>query len=182
MRYLSLCETLGCRLRGDGVKIKTIAVSITYWDFTRIGHQRQLYSETDITQGSILRLGGCSMKCGMADLSGRLVFIHQRCQEQRRGRYYISESDQAEIQKILRKIDAQNQAGKYRTGEVFPTNIATVITNDEKLKLFSWGFPKWQAKGVIINARSETAATKPIFSKALRERRCAIPSSGFFEW
>lgn len=35
---LSLCETLGCRLRGDGVKIRTIAVSITYWDFTRIGH------------------------------------------------------------------------------------------------------------------------------------------------
>lgn len=47
---LSLCETLGCRLRGDGVKVKTIAVSMTRWDFTRLSRQCQLYSETDITQ------------------------------------------------------------------------------------------------------------------------------------
>lgn len=47
---LSLCETLGQRLRADSVRIKCIAVSITYNDFSRIGHQRQLFSETNVTK------------------------------------------------------------------------------------------------------------------------------------
>lgn len=47
---LSLCETLGQRLRCDDVRIKCISVSITYHDFSRIGHQRQLYSETNVTE------------------------------------------------------------------------------------------------------------------------------------
>jgi len=47
---LSLSETLGQRLRKDNVKIKCISISITNSDFNRVGHQCQLYSETDITE------------------------------------------------------------------------------------------------------------------------------------
>lgn len=47
---LSLCETLGCRLRDDGVRIRCIAVGITYYDFSRAGHQCQLYSESNATE------------------------------------------------------------------------------------------------------------------------------------
>ena len=46
----------------------------------------------------------------------------------------------------------------------------------------SWGFPKWDGKGTIINARCETALSKPTFSKPLLTRRCVIPSTGFYEW
>lgn len=49
-----------------------------------------------------------------------------------------------------------------------------------------WGFlPSWaggKAMKPLINARSETAATKPAFRAAFRRRRCLIPATGFYEW
>lgn len=56
-----------------------------------------------------------------------------------------------------------------------------------QLALMRWGLiPSWardpSAAAKMINARSETAATKPAFRDPLRLRRCLIPTDGFYEW
>ncbi|EFL90639.1 SOS response-associated peptidase [Ahrensia sp. R2A130] len=53
--------------------------------------------------------------------------------------------------------------------------------------LVRWGFlPTWVEDPkdfpLIINARSETAISKPSFRHAMRHRRALIPVSGFYEW
>jgi len=102
------------------------------------------------------------------------------------GRYEFSnEEDIFEIQSILQEIDANFHETSFKTGEIFPTNHAPVYTaSDGKpgLAVMQWGFPKWDGKGVIINAKSETAAEKRTFSRLLEEKRCVIPATGFYEW
>jgi len=60
-------------------------------------------------------------------------------------------------------------------------------TGGRAVRPFRWGLvPSWAKDPAIgsrmINARSETAATKPTFRKPLRERRCLILADGFYEW
>ncbi len=55
------------------------------------------------------------------------------------------------------------------------------------LGMMRWGLvPKWADDPAIgnrmINARSETVASKPAFRSAFKSRRCIIPASGFYEW
>lgn len=72
---------------------------------------------------------------------------------------------------------------------VCPTQPIPVVTSDggRRLRAMRWGFlPAWYKTPtdgpLIINARSDTIATKPAFREAVRSRRCLIPASGFYEW
>ena len=75
---------------------------------------------------------------------------------------------------------------------IAPTQPVPVIRQHPKepvrqLSLMKWGLiPHWAKDPSIatstINAKSETAATKPAFRDPLRFRRCLIPASGFYEW
>ncbi|MFN7223650.1 MAG: SOS response-associated peptidase [Paracoccaceae bacterium] len=73
---------------------------------------------------------------------------------------------------------------------ICPTQSVAVVTSDSgqrRLRAMRWGFvPAWYktpADGpLIINARSDTIATKPAFRDAVRKRRCIVPASGFYEW
>jgi putative SOS response-associated peptidase YedK len=75
---------------------------------------------------------------------------------------------------------------------IAPTQPVSVICQNPKepirqLSLMRWGLiPAWakdsSAAARMINARAETASTKPAFRDALKSRRCLIPADGFYEW
>ena len=92
------------------------------------------------------------------------------------GRYAISQEEK-EMLEILNSV-----SGETKTDEVFPTNQVPILTGNLQPQLMTWGFPHFKNKNVIINARAETAQEKKMFRGSLLEKRCVIPSTGFFEW
>lgn len=86
-------------------------------------------------------------------------------------------------------IDVSKVDG-YENFNVAPSQQVLAIARYEEknhLVKFNWGLVPFWAKDKsvgnrMINARSETAATKPSFRSAFRKRRCLILADGFFEW
>lgn len=102
------------------------------------------------------------------------------------GRYSLfTDEENQEIMRIVRNLDNRYPENNMKHGEIYPTNMAPLLCLDGgeiKPDLATWGFPRFGAKGVIINARSETADSRPMFKKSLHMRRCVVPSTGFYEW
>ncbi len=101
------------------------------------------------------------------------------------GRYNFSVEESAELREIVQQMEAKNAKADWHTGEIFPTNQAPVLLWEqgvEEPELLGWGFPGFKSSKSIINARAETADQRPMFRESLKERRCVIPSSGFYEW
>ncbi|MDD2214371.1 MAG: SOS response-associated peptidase family protein [Oscillospiraceae bacterium] len=48
--------------------------------------------------------------------------------------------------------------------------------------LMKWGYLLTGKRQLLINARAETAAQKPLFAADFKTRRCAVPATGFYEW
>src|SRR5438128_11366747 len=78
-----------------------------------------------------------------------------------------------------------------RRFNIAPTQEAPVVRIGESSKreaaILRWGLvPHWAKDlGVgtkMINARAEGVETKAAFRDAVRERRCLIPATGFYEW
>ena len=99
------------------------------------------------------------------------------------GRYISnSEAEVMEIREILKLISMRFVLAEYPAAlaEVFPTNRVTIINSLEPLYA-KWGIEKWDKKGVIINARSETYENSGFF-KHFAKNRCIIPAHGYYEW
>ncbi|MFK7951116.1 MAG: SOS response-associated peptidase [Saprospiraceae bacterium] len=101
------------------------------------------------------------------------------------GRYSFAVSKE----KVNKHFGLSIQDDLTKRYNIAPTQVAYVIANDdpEELQQFKWGLvPNW-AKSAdfgsnLINARSESIATKPSFRMSIRKNRCLILSDGFYEW
>jgi putative SOS response-associated peptidase YedK len=77
---------------------------------------------------------------------------------------------------------------RYNIAPTQPVLIVRLSGHDARVApLVHWGLiPSWAKDKKIgarmINARGETAASKPSFRSAVRKRRCLIPADGFYEW
>ncbi len=102
------------------------------------------------------------------------------------GRYQFTTEESEDIKSILHEIERKyGSNAEIKTGEIFPTNrVPLLISHDQAIvpELLTWGFPNFKNKGVIINARAETAQERPMFRRSFQTKRCVIPSTGFFEW
>jgi len=78
---------------------------------------------------------------------------------------------------------------RYNIAPTQPVPVIRQHPNEpsRQISLMRWGLiPNWARNASIasstINAKSETAATKPAFRDPFRFRRCLIPADGFYEW
>ena len=114
------------------------------------------------------------------------------------GRFYVDEGTAKEIERVIRGVDLRIQ--KMRTGDIYPSQPAGILTchsrqknplsagsaaeNSTALELneMHWGFLQYQKKGLLINARAETALERRTFRESVLHRRCVIPARHFYEW
>lgn len=87
---------------------------------------------------------------------------------------------------VIARIQRAEGAGAVKVaGEVFPGDRVPVLclSRAGNLRPFAmdWGYTLGDGKK-LINARSETAAEKPMFRESMRLRRCLMPMSAYFEW
>lgn len=77
---------------------------------------------------------------------------------------------------------------RYNIAPTQPVHVVRTEGDGRRgLVLMRWGLlPSWVKDPkdfpLLINARAETAATKPAFRNAMRRRRVLVPATGFYEW
>ena len=101
--------------------------------------------------------------------------------------------------RFTQRADSKKIAKEFKVAEVpavearyniAPTQDVLAVReggDGREATYLKWGLvPSW-AKDTsmgarLINARSETVTEKPAFRQAFTQRRCVIPSDGFYEW
>lgn len=95
---------------------------------------------------------------------------------------------QEHLQVLLQQLGLGEATGYATRYNIAPmTRVPTVRAAPKRESVaLRWGLvPPWAQEDVgfkMVNARAETLAEKPAFRDALRQRRCVIPASGYYEW
>jgi putative SOS response-associated peptidase YedK len=115
---------------------------------------------------------------------------------------YAAKKDPALLAAEFDAVDAPDLDAPKPDYNVAPTKpVVTVVQRhprdaegepdpertERSLRVMRWGLvPHWAKDRKIgakmINARAESAATKPAFRTSMTKRRCILPADGWFEW
>ncbi len=92
-----------------------------------------------------------------------------------------------ELAEIFELLRTPELPPRFNIAPTQPVAVVRQVEAGRELSLLHWGLiPGWAkdpSMGArMINARSETVATKPSFRAAFKRRRCLIPADGFYEW
>lgn len=103
------------------------------------------------------------------------------------GRYTIEEDESVDLRALYKELRLTHPGIAVKSGEIFPADTAPLLCFGGESRPLTpapavWGFPAQTGKGLVINARAETAAERPLFHECFFRRRCAIPTVGYFEW
>jgi putative SOS response-associated peptidase YedK len=107
------------------------------------------------------------------------------------GRYTLHTEKEALARRFALEAPELDALGgckpRYNIAPTQPVLALVLRGGRRSAALFRWGLvPHWTpAQGPLpqwINARSESAATRPAFRDAFASRRCLILASGFYEW
>ncbi|MBR4235583.1 MAG: SOS response-associated peptidase family protein [Clostridia bacterium] len=96
------------------------------------------------------------------------------------GRYYVSDDE-----RLSDMVKRMNRTGSLavKTGEIRPKDTAPVCVYDGKPVFAArvWGLRGKDGR-LIINARSESAAEKPLFRELFAGSRIVVPANAYYEW
>lgn len=115
---------------------------------------------------------------------------------------YASTRNPAKLAAEFDAVDGTDGAAPNPDHNVAPTKrVMTVVqrhprddegepdpeTTIRSVRVMKWGLvPNWAKDPSVgsrmINARADTAATKPAFRSSLKRKRCIVPADGWYEW
>lgn len=106
------------------------------------------------------------------------------------GRYYVDDETAKEIERIIQIADEKvkrisSMELQLQAKDIHPTDTAPILMQSGNGLCYSmqkWGFPGFDGKQVIFNARSESAMEKKLFQESMEHRRIVIPATWFYEW
>ena len=103
---------------------------------------------------------------------------------------FVSNTPPDELARLLRAQAPTPGTALDPSHNIAPTQLVHAARETggvRRLDTLRWGLVPFWAKDLrigsrMINARSETVATKNAFRNSLAKRRCIIPADGFYEW
>ncbi len=97
------------------------------------------------------------------------------------GRYLFKQNDDEELSGWIKQLNLSDP-NELSIREVYPAQKTIVFSDLKTPVIMRWGLKKWDDKGLIINARSESVKENSFFNDHMTYRRCLIKADAFFEW